>query len=178
SVLIDDTGLAAEYRRPWDLLQAAGDLTAATLKTSHNQPRQIVIGGAKGQLWFPPTIGQVDLEEARKIIEGARQAILFLMFNPGPADTLLNKIIDTARAGAAGKRLYIHGAINQDPSTTKNPVKLFDESNWERADYQVVLPAAIDEATKFFRRELRKLPKAFAMVHSKIVLVDPFGAHP
>ena len=41
-----------------------------------------------------------------------------------------------------------------------------------------MLPAAIDEATKFFRREMKKLPGTFAMVHSKVVLVDPFGAHP
>jgi phosphatidylserine/phosphatidylglycerophosphate/cardiolipin synthase-like enzyme len=97
------------------------------------------------------------------------------MFNPGPRDTLLNSIIKSARAGAAGKRLYIHGAINQDPSTTKNPVELFDRANGEKADYEVVLPAAIDEPTKFFRRELKKLPKTFAMVHSKVVVVDPFS---
>ena len=57
-------------------------------------------------------------------------------------------------------------------------MKLFDESNWERADFEVVLPAAIDEATKSFRRETKKLPKTFAMVHSKVVVIDPFGAHP
>ena len=78
------------------------------------------------RLWFTPTVGQVDSKEARKDILGAKQAILFLMFNPGPKDTLLNAIIERARAGTAGKRLYIHGAINQDPSTTKNPVELFD----------------------------------------------------
>jgi hypothetical protein len=43
------------------------------------------------------------------------------------------------------------------------------------ADYDVVLPAAIGKATKFFVREMKKLPKAFAMVHSKVALVDPFG---
>ena len=42
----------------------------------------------------------------------------------------------------------------------------------------MVLPAAIDATTKFFRRELKKLPQAFAMVHSKVVLIDPFGATP
>ena len=178
SVLIDDRDLANEYRKQWDLLKNAGDATPASLKKSNTKPRPIAIGATKGRLWFTPTVGQVDLDEARKIIAGARQAILFLMFNPGPADTLLNKIIDRARAGAAGKKLYIHGAINQDPSTTKNPVKLFDEGNWEKADFEVVLPAAIDDATKFFRREMRKLPGTFAMVHSKIVLVDPFGTHP
>ena len=178
SVLIDNAALAAEYRAQWDLLSGAGDATPAPLKKSNTKPRPLGIGAVKGRLWFTPTVGQVDLAEARTIIGGAKQAILFLMFNPGPADTLLNKIIDRARAGAAGKKLYIHGAINQDPSTTKNPVRLFDESNWQKADFEVVLPAAIDEATKFFRREIKQLPGTFAMVHSKVVIVDPFGAHP
>jgi phosphatidylserine/phosphatidylglycerophosphate/cardiolipin synthase-like enzyme len=178
SLLIDDRELAAEYRKQWDLLEAAGDETPASLKTSNTKSRPIAIKTTKGQLWFTPTIGQVDLAQARAIIEGAKQAILFLMFNPGPSDTLLNKIIDRARKGASGKKLYIHGAINQDPSTTKTAVQLFDQSNWEKADFEVVLPAAIDEATKFFRREMKQLPGTFAMVHSKIVLVDPFGSHP
>jgi phosphatidylserine/phosphatidylglycerophosphate/cardiolipin synthase-like enzyme len=120
----------------------------------------------------------VDLEEARKIIEHAKRAVLFLMFNPGPKDTLLNGIIATARKGAQGKRLYIRGAINQDPSTAQNPVELFDSENSVKADFEAVLPAAIDKATKWFRRELVKLPGTFAMVHSKVVLVDPFSEHP
>ena len=178
SVLIDDPQLAAEYRAQWDLLQAAGNSTPASLKTANSTPRDRKLGGTKERLWFTPTVGQVDLEEARKIILAAKQAILFLMFNPGPSGTLLNGIIDAARKKASARRLYIHGVINQDPSTAKNPVKLFDEGNWENADYEVVLPAAIDEATSFFLRELKKLPKTFAMVHSKVVLVDPLGDHP
>ena len=118
------------------------------------------------------------MKEANQLIVGAKQAILFLMFNPGPKDTLLNKIIETARDGTAGKRLYIRGAINQDPSTTSNPVKLFETHNSEKADFSVVLPAAIDEATDWFNREMKQLPGTFAMVHSKVVLVDPFGARP
>ncbi len=178
SVLIDDVKLAAEYRAQWDLLRDAGDETTAELRASNSKPRSRDIGRTKARLWFTPTVGQVDLNEARKVIGEAKQAILFLMFNPGPKDTLLNEIIKTARGGAAGKRLYIHGAINQDPSTTKSPVELFDHGNSEKADYEVVLPAAIDEATTFFRRELKKLPGTFAMVHSKVVLVDPFGKCP
>jgi phosphatidylserine/phosphatidylglycerophosphate/cardiolipin synthase-like enzyme len=112
------------------------------------------------------------------VIAGAKQAILFLMFNPGPKETLLNEIIRTARAAKARGRLYIRGAINQDPSTTKNPVELFQADNSEKADFEVVLPAAIDDVTAFFRREMKQLPGTFAMVHSKVVLVDPFGDHP
>lgn len=178
SVLIDNFDLAKEYRNQWDLLRDAEDDTPDDLKDSNSKPRDPDIGASRARLWFTPTVGQVDLKEARKIIGGAKQAILFLMFNPGPKDTLLNKIIETARGGAAGKRLYIHGAINQDPSTTTNPVELFESDNSEKADFDVVLPAAIDESTAWFRREMKQLPGTFAMVHSKVVLVDPFSAHP
>ena len=100
------------------------------------------------------------------------------MFNPGPKDTLLNEIVDTARSANTEKPLYIRGAINQDPSTAKNPVELFDSENSKKSDFDLVLPAGIDEATDWFRREMKKLPGTFAMVHSKVVLVDPFGANP
>ena len=178
SVLIDDFNLASEYRRQWDLLREAGDDTPDQLKESNTEPRDANVGQTPVRVWFTPTVGLVDLEEARTLIENATQAILFLMFNPGPKDTLLNEIIDTARAGRAGKRLYIHGAINQDPSTTANPVHLFEQENWEKADFEVVLPAAIDAPTEWFRREALKLPGTFAMVHSKVVLIDPFTDHP
>jgi len=178
SVLIDDPKLAAEYCKQWDRLKDAGDESPKDLKDSNTKPRSRKIGKSSVRLWFTPTVGLVDLDEAKKLILGAKQAILFLMFNPGPKETLLNQIIETARAGASGKRLYIHGAINQDPGTTANPVELFQEDNSQKADFEVVLPAAIDKATKFFRREIVKLPKTFAMVHSKVVLIDPFSDHP
>jgi phosphatidylserine/phosphatidylglycerophosphate/cardiolipin synthase-like enzyme len=177
SVLIDDPQLAAEYKSQWTLLKDAGDATPNELKASNSEPRDEKVSHTPVRLWFTPTLGQVDLEEAREIITGAKQAILFLMFNPGPKDTLLNEIIKTARAGRAGKRLYIHGTINQDPSTTANPVELFQHGNSDKADFDVVLPAAIDDVTTFWRNELKKLPGTFAMVHSKVVLVDPFSEH-
>jgi len=178
SLLIDNPKIAAEFRKQWELLRSSGSTTPPKLKQSNTKPRDLKVGEPKVRLWFTPTIGQVDLKEGRKIIMGAKSAILFLMFNPGPRDSLLNSILEAAKAKPGGRRLYIHGAINQDPSTTKNPVTLFDHGNSEKADFEVVLPAAIDEATEFFRRELKKLPKAFAMVHSKVVLVDPFGKDP
>ena len=178
SILIDDFDLAMEYRNQWDLLKDAGDETPDDLKKSNSEPRDPSVGQTPVRLWFTPTVGQVDLKEARKVISGAKQAILFLMFNPGPKDTLLNEIITKARSGVAGKRLYVRGAINQDPSTTANPVELFDSSNSQKADFETVLPAAIDDATEWFSSEMKQLPGTFAMVHSKVVLVDPFSAHP
>lgn len=178
SVLIDDPDLAAEYRSQWDLLKDSGDETPKKLKDSNSKPRDQKVGRTPLRLWFTPTVGLVDLKQASKLIASAKQAILFLMFNPGPKETLLNGIIETARPGKTGKRLYIHGVINQDPSTSTNPVELFEGANSEKADFEIVLPAAIDEVTTFWRKELKKLPGTFAMVHSKVVLVDPFSDHP
>ncbi|MGH7868602.1 MAG: phospholipase D-like domain-containing protein, partial [Candidatus Dormibacteraceae bacterium] len=166
SVLIDDVDLATHYRQQWDLLRDSGNTTPESLKESNSQPRDLTIGTSSARLWFTPTVGQVDLQDARDIISIAERAILFLMFNPGPRDTLLNRIIEVAQAGEADNRLYIRGVVNQDPSTTANPVHLFDEHNRDKADFDVVLPAAVDEPTRFFREELKKLDRAFAMVHS------------
>lgn len=179
AILIDDAALAGEYRRQWDLLRDAGDATPPSLRDANSVPRDHQVGTAGTRLWFTPTVGQVDLADARQIVTAARQAVLFLMFNPGPRDTLLNTIIDVARADRAGpQRLYIRGVVNQDPGTTANPVQLFDQQNRQRADYDVVLPAAIDEPTRFFRAELKKLDRGFAMVHSKMIIVDPLGPDP
>ena len=178
SVLIDDPQLAAEYKAQWMRLKDAADGTPDDLKESNSEPRDEKVSSTAVRLWFTPTVGQVDLREAREVITRAKEAILFLMFNPGPKDTLLNAIIKAARVDSAGKRLYIHGAINQDPSTSANPVELFEHANSEKADFEVVLPAAIDEITTFWRKELKKLPGTFAMVHSKVVVLDPFSEHP
>ena len=46
------------------------------------------------------------------------------------------------------------------------------------ANADVVLPAAIDERLKFWVPELKQLAGTFAMIHSKTIVVDPFGAKP
>ncbi|CQD22317.1 hypothetical protein BN000_05567 [Mycobacterium europaeum] len=178
SVLIDDPGLAGEYRHQWDLLKAAGVATPKDLKVANSTPRKATLGSASVTLWFTPTVGQVDLDDARAFIDGAERAILFLMFNPGPRDTLLNHIIDVARRPATNELLYIKGAINQDPSVKTVKVPIFAQDNVVNSDFEVILPAAIDTATDWFVRELKKLPSARAMVHSKVVLLDPFGTKP
>src|ERR1700761_7166246 len=167
SVLIDDPELAGQYRAQWDALVQAGNATPPALIEANSTARHDTIGPAPVTLWFTPTVGYVDLDDAKAVVDQAQRAVLFLMFNPGPRDTLLNTIIDLARSDRQ-QRLYIKGVINQDPSTAKTKVPIFDPANVVHADYDVVLPAAIDAATAWFVRELRKLPQAFAMVHSKI----------
>jgi phosphatidylserine/phosphatidylglycerophosphate/cardiolipin synthase-like enzyme len=177
SVLVDDPELAGQYRAQWDALKQAGNATPETLIEANSTARHDNIDPAAVTLWFTPTVGYVDLDDAKAAVNAAQRAVLFLMFNPGPRDTLLNSIIDLARTDRQ-QRLYIKGVLNQDPSTAKTKVPIFDPANVVHADFEVVLPAAIDAATNWFVRELKKLPQAFAMVHSKVVLIDPLSANP
>jgi len=178
SILLDDPDLAADYQRHWQLLVDAGDATPASLRDDNTQTRDHAIGPANSRLWFTPTRDQADLADARQLINQAERAVLFLMFNPGPTGTLLNTILDLSHAQHPGSRLYIRGVLNQDPSTHAHPVHLFDHDTVDQADFDVVLPAAIDTATAYFREELKKLDRAFAMVHSKVILIDPLGPDP
>src|SRR5262249_42403967 len=51
-------------------------------------------------------------------------------------------------------------------------------NEWHLTNMDVVLPTAIPTAFAAWEKELLKLPTAHAMVHSKVIVVDAFSAHP
>ena len=134
--------------------------------------------GASAQIWFAPVTKTVDLESARERIDDAVDGILFLMFNPGPQGTLLNDIVARTRPDSPtyDANLHIHGVLNQDPQTTTHPIiGLFHRGERTDADLDVVLPARVDSDFGFW---LGELSYSMVMVHSKCIVVDPFGQRP
>ncbi len=179
ALLVRDPALAQFYLDQWKELAAAGDKTPADLYEADAKPRHPP-RRKETTLWFTPMHEPLDLEQAGELIANAQQGILFLMFNPGPRGTLLNDIIELASPSSEKFKpdLYIQGVVNQDPGTSKNPVQLFNRGDRIDANADVVLPAAISERLKFWLPELLKLPRSHAMVHSKVVVIDPYGAKP
>jgi phosphatidylserine/phosphatidylglycerophosphate/cardiolipin synthase-like enzyme len=106
--------------------------------------------------------------------------VLFLMFNPGPRGTLLSDIIDLALPSGQhyDPDLYIQGVVNQNPGTAKNPVTLFNRGEKIDSNSDVVLSAAIPGPLEYWVKELKQLPGTFAMVHSKVIVIDPYGEKP
>jgi hypothetical protein len=179
AVLVENAGLAQDYLEQWKTLVDCGDASPASLFSANGAPR--TVHGLDGvTLWFTPMHGQSDLDQAGELIRGAKEGILFLMFNPGPRGTLFNDIADMASPSGQhyDPDLYIQGVLNQNPGTAKNPVTLFNRGEKIEANEDVVLPAAIPGPLTFWRKELLKLPGSFAMVHSKVVVIDPYGDHP
>lgn len=181
AILIEgNTDLGNWFLDEWNALKAAGSGYPKQLFTSNDQARTTTLGsdGVGAQIWFAPVEDTVDLESARQRINAASEGILFLMFNPGPVGTLLNDIIErtTPASPTYDPDLHIHGVLNQDPSTTAHPiVGLFHRGEYTEADSDVILPAAVDADFAFWLRELNY---SMVMVHSKCIVIDPFGAKP
>ncbi len=179
ALLVDNPAVAEFYLDQWKTLAADGNDSPPALYQSNAEPR--TTSKAKNTtVWFTPMREGLDLEQAGELIRGAQQGILFAMFNPGPRGTLLNDIIELASPSSPSFKpdLYIQGVVNQNPGTAKNPVVLFNRGERIDANADVVLPAAIPGRFAYWQKEVLKLPTAHAMVHSKVVIVDPYGPNP
>jgi len=204
-IIIEDPNLAAFFLNEWNLLKAAGNAYPASLAQTNGKLNSFNVDGGKITQWFAPTDKGEDLDYARKLINGAEEGILFLFFNPGafePADkpeqwTLLQNIVARHQQGSPNYNpaLYIHGVVNQeiaglttegtgkankhaalDP-TNASPVKLFADgaSAPIPVSYESMIPAAIKNAFHNWQTEVMNQG---VHVHSKVVVIDPFGKNP
>ncbi|MEO8133182.1 MAG: phospholipase D-like domain-containing protein [Betaproteobacteria bacterium] len=216
-LFIEDAKVAGAFRDEWDRLKAAGNAFPAALVQANSLKKSFTVDGAQVTTWFAPTGKQQDMAQARALIEEAKDAALFLFFNPGKfaegedQQTLLQTVIDRGRKGKphfdAG--LYIRGVVNQkiagltdddtpptsgakgktpakttdeqddshDPQAPTTPVLLFADGTQPplRAPKDVLVPAAIKAKFGHWEPELLSMG---VMVHSKVVVLDPFGEHP
>jgi hypothetical protein len=204
-VIVDDPDLGAFFIKEWNLLKAAGNDYPASLMEANSKGATFNVDGGAVTQWFAPTNKGEDLDYARQLINGAEQGILFLFFNPGvfePEDkpeqwTLLQNILARHQQGAPNYKpaLYIHGVVNQeiaglttegagkpskhaalDPSNP-SPVKLYAGGNTAPTPltYESMVPKAIKDAFHDWQTEVMNQG---VHVHSKVVVIDPFGKKP
>jgi phosphatidylserine/phosphatidylglycerophosphate/cardiolipin synthase-like enzyme len=181
-LLIDNPQLADLYKQQWDRLKAAHNGFPDALLNDNSQKKSIQVSGEPVTVWFTPTRNQADLADAIALIQKAEDGVLFLLFNPGPVGigTLLDAIIDrrTSASQFYNPRLYIRGVLNQDLDPTSHPVAIYRDGRLVNLESDDVYPAAITKRLKFWVPELKKLDPSWAMVHSKVIILDPFGKHP
>ncbi|MDX6625606.1 MAG: hypothetical protein QOE56_595 [Solirubrobacterales bacterium] len=180
-LLIENPDVATYYKAQWSALLDAGDEFPPALVTANSQDRSAGLGAGSVETWFVPTHKFIDLDAARALIASAKQGILFLMFNPGQKETLFNAIMDRADPTSPhyDGGLYVHGVLNQDPEGgSKDPalVGLIHRGQLDAADPDIVLPGKIDERFGAWDKEIGRL--SIVMVHSKVIVLDPFGAEP
>lgn len=200
-IVIEDADLAADFVNEWNLLKAAGNGYPASLAADNSKARTIPVDGGSITQWFAPTSGGQDLDFARNLINAAKDGILFLFFNPGvfvPQDqpenkwTLLQNILVRHHEGSPNFNagLYIRGVVNQaidgltattvkqatqDPTTT--PVTLFDGGKAPPVPvgFESMVPKNIKDVFHDWQTEI--LGQG-VHIHSKVIVLDPFGKNP
>lgn len=209
AVIVDSPELAADFLNQWNLLKAAGNDYPKSLGQANSKANTFSVDGASITQWFAPTSGGEDLIYARKLINEAKDGILFLFFNPGKfvepgySDedwTLLQSIITRHHEDSPSynPNLYISGVVNQaidnltggEPGKSKSkaqeaaadpsapaPVTLFSGGNAppQRLGYKSMVPKNIKDVFHDWQAETLG---SGVHIHSKVVVIDPFGEKP
>jgi hypothetical protein len=205
-IIVDDPDVAQDFRVEWDLLKAAGNGYPDTLAQANSTAKSFNVDGGRITQWFVPTADAEDLTFARQLISAAKEGILFLFFNPGqfvspdkPKQwTLLQNILSRHQETSQdfNPTLYIRGVVNQeipnlttesktgpqksailDPTQPKNPVTLFNGSKQppQTVRFDAMVPKNIKDVFHNWETEILG---SGVHVHSKVIVLDPFGEHP
>jgi phosphatidylserine/phosphatidylglycerophosphate/cardiolipin synthase-like enzyme len=211
-IIVSDAKLAQYFLDEWNLLKNAKNAYPPSLAKTNGETTANVFNVDGGTItqWFAPTDKEQDLDFARKLINAAKQGILFLFFNPGvfvpddqPASkwTLLQNILFRHHAGTPNfdGQLYIRGVVNQEiaglttestgdtpakPSTHAaldpsgaTPVTLFNGGKQppQHLGYESMVPKNIKDT---FHDWATEILGQGVHIHSKVIVLDPFGENP
>jgi hypothetical protein len=207
-LIINDAGVAQDFLDAWNRLKAAGSAYPPELIQGNSTAKTYQVDGCKITPWFAATSAAQDLVFARKLIDAAQDGILFLFFNPGTFQqdptkwTLLQNILERHNPAGANynPNLYMRGVVNQtiagltpgvtpaagakqsnplhDP-TSPAPVTLIKgggDSQPIPLGQSVLVPHNIKSQFHTWEQEL--LGASMVNIHSKVIVIDPFGQHP
>ena len=196
TVVLDNAKVAQRYLDYWkqlkaDTQQAKTDpkaLQGATLRTWDGGSKDISLG-ADGTLtsWFSPNTPKLrssstknekrppDMADVVKAIEGAKRAVLFLVFYPGSP----NVAQWAADAQRANKDLFVRGCVTNPSASESFYYELHGitppKDGKGKQDSRVIAADALDEksAPAGWTKEI--LNAGFAIIHDKVVVIDPFS---
>ncbi len=182
TLIIEDPNYASAFKDYWERLKADGAEQSAEFRSRNNEEiPPLMVDGSELSLYFSPNTQlknkpQKDPEEPADMaavadaIRSAKESVLFLAFQPG-SPSFMDVI---AEAQEKNPSLFVRGAVT-DPKATAHYVSLFHGS-MEQAD-SVVTASAVNAQDQFgyWQQELLKSsPGAHAIIHDKIIVIDPF----
>ncbi|MBB5192160.1 phosphatidylserine/phosphatidylglycerophosphate/cardiolipin synthase-like enzyme [Silvimonas terrae] len=188
ALIVENPQLANAYLTYWQRLEAdtktAGARQGPQLRESDMQPgASVSIDQAHATVWFSPNTPHArvshpangeavppDLAAVFELMDQAQQAILFLEFEPGHPS-----VVDHA-AACLNKNpgLFVRGAVT-DPGAVGDFSTTLIHRGGDAT--QVIAASAIGDQFAFWQKELLKSAGGHAIIHSKIVVIDPASDH-
>jgi phosphatidylserine/phosphatidylglycerophosphate/cardiolipin synthase-like enzyme len=196
-MLKTDTG---NFSIPDPLSAPAKNVQGAELRTqnANGNPAITLKDETIVTVWFSPNTPRVsvnkkkmppDMSNVYSIMRKANKAIFFAVFMPGVSydwqdnDIMTNVITEAISIAEKDPSLMVYGAIS-DPMAMPDYVKPICGEEKEPTPYtynkgnlHIVRAANLnkDDLIGDFQEELLKTPGAHAIIHDKIVVVDPFS---
>jgi phosphatidylserine/phosphatidylglycerophosphate/cardiolipin synthase-like enzyme len=183
-LFVQNGAFAAEYLAQWQRLRDAGSAFPQQLVAANMESKPVKVGKTDTSIWFTRTRKGVDLTAIQEVLEGAKEAVLFLMFQPGAAGSLA-----IVRKLATKPGMYVKGVVStlpQEADSGEEPAEVSvrtvgDGEVRKPMDLDIVQPQGIARpfsswAATVTRRDFLFGPNkvGFAIVHSKLIVVDPF----
>ena len=183
-LLIEDLEVAKVYLQQWQELRKAGSLFPKPFVATNSKPRPVgedKTGQVRSTIWFSRTNKGVDLDALREEVRKAREGILFLMFMPGAAG-----LYGDVAARSGEPNLYVRGVVSELPQGRGDEsavdVALVDGTNRIPLHLDIIQPEGVQHPMANFAAEVTH--KQFlagvghAIIHSKVLVIDPFSADP
>jgi phosphatidylserine/phosphatidylglycerophosphate/cardiolipin synthase-like enzyme len=176
-VILDRPVIAARYLKQWHELVAAGDDLPPDLIATNGLPTD----DDGVSLFFAATDGEREFAPVLDLIRGAKDGVLFLMFMPGQSP-LLQAVLDRARED----EIYVRGIVSSVSVTGKKIVRIGSQvvkTGMDPATFHddVLVPSGVSARNRPSWAEVEfnvgQMLKEhmIAIVHSKVILVDPFS---
>ena len=177
-IVFDDPTIAQIYLDQWHRLQQeGGNITPPALKAENNKMKPVP--GKQVDVWFTPTTNAPEMDAVCDLVAKAEEGVLFLMFQPG-ASPIENAVLQLK---TDNPNVLVKGVIStMDPKDeTKASVTLVGRNGKPVPPLAIVQPAGIasvgDWAAEVSRKQFLT-SIGFAIVHSKVLVIDPNGSNP
>lgn len=195
SLIIESQEVASIYYNYWKLLKEDDSAQGPELRRKDAQGHDLSLdsGNTKLKVWFSPNTTKKtkskdnptappDMKEVFSLMSNAKEAVMFLAFQPGKPS-----IIDQLRKiQQENPNLFIRGAATDAKAVQDYNTALYHRGGNADASVKpevkvrpngtLVAASAINDEFAYWQKELLKAsPTAHAIIHDKIVVIDPFS---
>lgn len=178
-ILIHDEAVAQEFFDQWGRLRDAEGATPKDLVAANSEMKLKKTKSANVDIWFTKTSGAPEMDAVDELVKNAKEGIIFLMFQPG-GSPILNAIVDRQ---ADGDGLFVKGVISTMDKNDQDQAKvtLIQRGDKKVAKFRIVQPQGLQGVGKWAAEVSRGAflnQIGFAIVHSKVIVIDPNGKNP
>jgi phosphatidylserine/phosphatidylglycerophosphate/cardiolipin synthase-like enzyme len=186
-IAIENRDIAQSYLDQWTAIKNAESSFTHALKAANASAKgpYSLQQNESARVWFTPNIdkdnstpGGADISDLIEVVNGAKEGILFVLFMPGQEP--LNTILKRQQEG-----LYVRGVVSTLPMGSRdNPsgtYQIMTGTGYKEYKLEVVQPQGVGAVGDFlstFTRQDFLSGMGFAITHSKVLVIDPFGNHP